>query len=162
LYNFLQATCTNLGPKYKCDCLPGFEGLYCEININECDTVRSPCNAEGTDICEDLINNFRCHCRPGYTGDRCEIHIDRKSHCFSISSRLDCASEPCKNGACVQGVSKYRCDCKSGWKGEQCEIEAGKCEQTPSPCQNNGTCLNLFDGDYFCVWYIYSHIEINL
>lgn len=80
----LQATCVNQGANYKCECPLGFEGIQCEINRNECDTTHFPCNAEGTDVCDDLVNGFKCQCRPGYTGEKCETHIDRKIRLSSI------------------------------------------------------------------------------
>jgi len=66
---------------YTCECEEGFEGLRCEVNINECYSL--PCENHG--ICADLINAFLCHCAPGYDGVTCQHNID------------ECMSEPCLN-----------------------------------------------------------------
>ena len=33
----------------------------------------------------------------------------------------DCASDPCVNGDCTDGVDSYTCDCDSGFTGVNCE-----------------------------------------
>lgn len=45
-----------------CNCTPGFDGKYCEHNIDECSlpTGNSPCQNNG--ICIDGINKFDCNC----------------------------------------------------------------------------------------------------
>ena len=57
---------------YTCQCFPGFNGPFCENEINECEFI--PCGDNGT--CEDKVNGFTCYCTYGYTGERCEIKAD--------------------------------------------------------------------------------------
>ena len=46
--------------RFVCSCAPGFEGLNCEINIDDC--VSQPCL---NGVCVDATNDFECLCRPG-------------------------------------------------------------------------------------------------
>ncbi|XP_055955536.1 sushi, von Willebrand factor type A, EGF and pentraxin domain-containing protein 1 [Patella vulgata] len=59
------------GDTSRCHCLPGFTGIFCEINNNECKS--SPCLNQAT--CIDLDNRFYCKCKSGYTGRFCQDDI---------------------------------------------------------------------------------------
>ncbi|XP_070564497.1 uncharacterized protein [Ptychodera flava] len=43
---------------YGCNCPSGFEGVYCEVNINECES--NPCAENFT--CVDQVDHYMCHC----------------------------------------------------------------------------------------------------
>ncbi|XP_064304639.1 protein eyes shut homolog [Phalacrocorax carbo] len=76
---------------YVCDCLAGFLGHNCEIDVNECSS--RPCQNRG-EFCEVQIDNcgsnscdnggtctdyedhFKCTCPTGFEGERCEVDID--------------------------------------------------------------------------------------
>uniref|UniRef100_A0A672V0E1 Neurogenic locus notch homolog protein 1 n=1 Tax=Strigops habroptila TaxID=2489341 RepID=A0A672V0E1_STRHB len=103
----------------RCMC---YEGVYCEINTDEC--ASSPCLHNGN--CLDKINEFHCECPTGFNGHLCQFDID------------ECASTPCKNGAkCVDGPNTYSCECTEGFSGAHCEIDIDECD--PDPC-HYGTC----------------------
>lgn len=53
--------CVNTPGSFRCDCLLGFAGPRCEMNINEC--ASHPCRNDGT--CLDEIGKFRCICMDG-------------------------------------------------------------------------------------------------
>lgn len=46
------ATCRDYVAMYKCECLAGFQGKDCEVNIDEC--ASSPCLNQGQ--CVDRVN----------------------------------------------------------------------------------------------------------
>ncbi|MEQ2237633.1 hypothetical protein ILYODFUR_025103 [Ilyodon furcidens] len=117
-----QASCTNTGEgSYTCTCRPGFLGLNCEIETNECDS--NPCRNGGS--CKDLLNGFSCACPQGFYGKNCEI------------SAMRCADGPCFNGGtCVEAdTGGYSCRCPTGFMGSNCEKRMDRCSSS-SPCAN--------------------------
>lgn len=87
----------------SCIC-SGFEGTFCEINIDDCLGVPCPLPKQ----CVDLINDYECRCPPGYGGDDCSIQLD------------PCARSQCENGAtCLINSTShdYFCACPEGYTG---------------------------------------------
>jgi len=111
-----------------CNCLNGFTGTYCDININDC--TSSPCQHGGS--CVDGVTSYTCSCVPGYNGTHCENDF------FD-----ECNSNPCQNAAtCVApvGNNSYHCLCVPGFNGSLCQTQFDNCFS--SPCQNGGSCVN--------------------
>ncbi|XP_043837415.1 protein crumbs homolog 2 [Dromiciops gliroides] len=112
---------------FVCQCLPGFTGDNCSVDVNECES--QPCLNGGT--CEDLPNSFQCHCLAGYTGISCMVNVD------------DCASEPCFRGAsCEDGVNDYVCHCPPSWGGKDCSVQLTGCEG--HACQHGAQCIPIY------------------
>ncbi|PIK33677.1 putative sushi, von Willebrand factor [Apostichopus japonicus] len=121
------ASCHDALGGFSCTCQPGYTGVYCEIDIDDCEP--SPC-LNGT--CVD-VGDFLCECDVGFQGLLCEENID------------DCFPNPChQNGVCLDAVADFLCECPVGFEGKQCERDVNECES--SPCMNNGSCINRVDG----------------
>ncbi|KAG7274990.1 hypothetical protein CRUP_001083 [Coryphaenoides rupestris] len=138
------ATCSNTGQgSYTCSCRPGFSGLSCEVEVNECSG--NPCRNGAS--CTDQENTYRCSCPPGFYGRNCEL------------SAMTCADGPCFNGGrcsdnpdggltsdppapagahCVDLVNSYLCQCPEGFSGMNCDLAGDEC--SAYPCLNGGTC----------------------
>jgi len=48
---------------------PGWTGIDCSIDIDECKTIR-PCKAAKT--CINLLGSYKCECLDSFTGQNCE------------------------------------------------------------------------------------------
>ena len=69
---------------YTCECDPGFTGVDCGVNIDDC--VGESCNGNGQ--CVDGIDSFSCNCNVSFTGPLCEIRasdIDSEAERFSAN-----------------------------------------------------------------------------
>ena len=53
-----NATCVDGINEYTCNCVAGFTGHDCEVNIDECEP--EPCLNGGR--CDDGINEYACDC----------------------------------------------------------------------------------------------------
>ena len=58
-----NGSCIPMGPfNYTCQCLDGYAGPTCDLDIDECLTAVCPSNSE----CVDAINSYTCVCDPGF------------------------------------------------------------------------------------------------
>lgn len=72
-----DGTCEVLAPtrrgdvfnEYLCRCQPGFEGVHCQINVNDC--ANRPCKNGGR--CRDLEGDYACQCNSPYVGKQCQL-----------------------------------------------------------------------------------------
>lgn len=101
-----NATCISAQNKhdFTCDCLAGFEGNHCEINIDDCVGVKCPYGQ----VCYDLVNDYECRCPLGYKGENCTIDSD------------PCARRPCMHGSTCQiahNENGFICNCLQGFSG---------------------------------------------
>lgn len=149
---------------FQCGCATGWQGMFCQVEINEC--ASNPCLNDAT--CVDFLAGYACECSPAFTGEQCEVDIDEciNNECTRGSTCIDgilsytcqcpdgyegrvceqeldeCLSSPCnpETSLCVDLVSGYRCFCRNGWAGPNCDINVDEC--LSEPCQNQGTCLD--------------------
>ncbi|XP_065145308.1 milk fat globule EGF and factor V/VIII domain containing a [Paramisgurnus dabryanus] len=55
--------------EYVCKCQPGFEGIHCQNNVNDC--AIKPCKNGG--LCRDLDGDYNCQCPSPYVGKQCQL-----------------------------------------------------------------------------------------
>ncbi|WP_158627253.1 FG-GAP-like repeat-containing protein [Corallococcus sp. AB045] len=95
-----NATCTNIGGSFTCDCNAGYEGdgVTC-TNIDEC--AASPCLNGGT--CIDSVGSYTCKCAPTYEGTHCQSCSGTLADCNGNSSdgcEVNLQSDADSCGAC--------------------------------------------------------------
>eukprot|EP00912_Choanoflagellata_sp_UC4_P002092 UC4_evm1s1335 len=99
------------GDNYFCTCTGNFTGKNCDIPHNstmtDCDA--EPCQNGGNCTVINNRSDFKCECPTGYDGRLCSHPI------------LDCASQPCQHGLCVDKLAGYTCECYKGYTGMRCE-----------------------------------------
>ncbi|KAM9316464.1 sushi, nidogen and EGF-like domain-containing protein 1 [Gastrophryne carolinensis] len=125
--------CNNRVSYLRCECLEGYSGKFCELEMNEC--LSEPCKNGGS--CQDLPGGFLCNCPEGYVGTQCETELD------------GCDSSPCQNGGiCENLAGSYLCVCPRGFYGYHCQTVSDLC--LLNPCGNRGVCVSGADGAVSC------------
>ncbi|CAF1554092.1 unnamed protein product [Adineta ricciae] len=114
----------------KCRCNRGWEGDFCEKNIDEC-LQGNNCSVEHSVCIDQPDGYYTCQCQQGFTGKYCEINID------------ECASSPCaNNGLCTDLINGYACNCTDTYIGSNCSVSLDEtCFGQVKSCENTGTCV---------------------
>ncbi|XP_058485378.1 vitamin K-dependent protein S [Solea solea] len=131
--------CVDGQASFTCVCRPGWKGLRCEDDIDEC---LDPEFLAGCDQkCNNVPGSFHCMCEVGYYSNN-KINCVDKDECLMFPS---ICREPAK---CVNTPGMYECRCPHGFKynftSKTCN-DVNECEL--SVC--DGTCINTV-GSYAC------------
>ena len=142
------ARCIDGNNQYTCQCSPGFQGVKCEIDVNECQS--NPCSANA--ICTTpAVNMYQCTCRDGYSGANCDTLTNV------------CASNPCLNGGiCSTTVQNtFTCLCAEGFTGLFCQSQLNECQK--GNCYNNFTnqMINIYAKPEQVMFNTYRNCIIN-
>ncbi|XP_067116322.1 vitamin K-dependent protein S [Osmerus mordax] len=131
--------CIDGQASFTCVCKPGWKGLRCQEDIDECSDPDFPagCNQK----CYNFPGSFRCMCEDGYfTQDK--IHCNDINECLLYPSICE---EP---ATCENVPGMYECRCPAGFKynftSKTCN-DVDECEM--NMCE--GTCVNTV-GNYSC------------
>lgn len=120
--------CQNTANGYKCFCVVGWRGDFCDQDQRQGACLSQPCLNGAT--CEWVTeSSYRCVCLSGFTGSLCETNMNI------------CNNNQCTNGAtCIPLTRNYSCSCPSGFGGEFCQLMINSCGYSPPPCKNGGVC----------------------
>ena len=192
-YNTCQnnGTCDSVtSGNTTCNCTEGFNGSFCEYDLDECSTKNHTCGMSGE--CRNTFGSFACICDVGFSGDRCDIDIDEcqtvfcayHSTCINMYGSFTCVCDvgytgeycdmvilPCDQANCSAdstivcingqpGDSEYSCFCKNGFQGLFCENDIDECRNSPSPCLRGGTCVNTIGG-YKCQNQTVGYVDLS-
>ncbi|PIO27826.1 hypothetical protein AB205_0083720 [Aquarana catesbeiana] len=170
---FNAYSCRNLIGGYYCVCIPGWTGINCHININEC---RGQCQNGGIckvdiDLCDpnpcqnkalcyNLGGDYYCACSDDFDGKNCS-HL--KDHCKDGSCKvIDSCTIAISTNATQEGIryissnvcgphgrcislprGNFTCSCNRGFTGAYCHENINDC--LGNPCKNGGTCTDEID-----------------
>jgi hypothetical protein len=144
---------TQTSTNQHCICPKGFYGLYCEEQLNHCETGNVVClhgaNCEFDEVGEELF--WSCDCSTAnsskaanFAGNACEHPIN--DICSIDTTSLDATPMSfCVNGGqCKKSVTAQEdhpgCNCPQGFSGPHCEIRQGSQQQqthgTTAPTQS--------------------------
>ncbi|CAG9855166.1 unnamed protein product [Phyllotreta striolata] len=140
-------TCYDMYARYFCTCTPGWEGIDCSRDINECSRIQgTDLGCQNGGICRNTIGSYTCDCVNGFIG----LHCTRKSvDCLTAGSEL------CGHGTCVAQSNEkgYKCLCDPGWtkdsNSEACTTDVNECNQNHPSCASGVSCINV-PGSFYC------------
>ncbi|KAH0624949.1 hypothetical protein JD844_032900 [Phrynosoma platyrhinos] len=115
--------CKDGQAQFTCICKPGWQGVKCEEDINECEDSANR-NGGCSQICHNFPGSYRCFCEDGYyiqpNKMDCKVfssflwEINTHSLCADLNEcMLDqniCGTAQCKNTP-----GKYECECPPGY-----------------------------------------------
>ncbi len=126
-----------------CDCAEtGFEGDFCNQDMDECVSGLVPCDEHGT--CTNTPGAYTCSCNPGFEGDG--FQCDDVDEC--VEGTATCPAE----STCANTTGSYECPCNTGFIANEetgaCD-DVDECTQESVDCGEDYECINLA-GSYAC------------
>ncbi|GFG35967.1 hypothetical protein Cfor_02931, partial [Coptotermes formosanus] len=146
-------TCIDSYSGFFCRCPSNWEGLLCNVDVNEC------AHFAGTDLgcqngatCINKPGTYECVCASGWYGVHC---VQQSDDCLNSTPE-----ERCGHGTCVNqkttGGRGYKCICDQGWTTHgatgACVWDVDECSSNTRPaCSVNPLvqCINV-PGSFYC------------
>ncbi|XP_067687043.1 uncharacterized protein [Haliotis asinina] len=132
-----QGHATSCDPVHGCMCVPGWTGVNCAINVNECDLDPTICSSQQS--CIDTLGSYQCRCPEGF----------RKQGQEYINE-CEAGANPCQDKfQCVNTAGSFSCHCQEGYTqvGQQC-VDVDECTNSQARCEQ--LCVNV-PGTYNCL-----------
>ncbi|XP_077570059.1 vitamin K-dependent protein S [Stigmatopora nigra] len=131
--------CVDGKGSYMCLCKPGWRGLTCEDDIDECSDSEFPAGCNHN--CYNIPGSFYCACKDGY-------YLSDNINCLDLNECLlypSICDEPAK---CVNTPGMFDCVCPAGFKYNFTSKSCNDVDEClVSMCE--GTCINNV-GSYNC------------
>ncbi|KAK7446068.1 hypothetical protein BaRGS_00040292, partial [Batillaria attramentaria] len=128
-------------PVGGCICESGWEGTYCQDDIDEC--LKDPHICGNDKICINTIGSYTCSCLEGY-------ELDDSGHCTDID---ECSTDSVLNTCgdleqCVNVPGSFHCTCIAGYQRTNTTCtDVNECAAGNDDCQQ--ICVNVL-GSYNC------------
>ncbi|XP_072506421.1 LOW QUALITY PROTEIN: von Willebrand factor D and EGF domain-containing protein [Notamacropus eugenii] len=119
-----------------CSCPSGFEGIRCEVDIDECEP--HPC---GPGQCRNIIGNYSCECPEGWTEHIGGFCYKRTQSCVPGEKQQVLLVHHIEEGISDENRTIHS-------SGTNCQEDVDECKS--NPCLPRGRCINVL-GSYHCV-----------
>ncbi|KAM9409804.1 vitamin K-dependent protein S [Pholidichthys leucotaenia] len=134
-----SVSCVDGQASFTCVCKPGWKGMRCEDDIDECRDPELPagCNQK----CQNALGSFHCLCEEGFI-------ITDNINCVDLNECLLFPSICAEPAVCVNKPGTYQCQCPPGYKYN---FTSKTCNDVDE-CKLNvcdGVCINT-EGSYTC------------
>ncbi|GFR61510.1 neurogenic locus notch homolog protein 1, partial [Elysia marginata] len=112
-------------------CLAGYEGPDCQVDVDECLTQEGKVCRNGG-VCRNSPGSFSCACPFSTTGRICEQR-------YPV-----CHLRPCQHqGTCVETTSGSLCLCMPGFEGQWCHMLEGQEDERSESSQSRNEISNV-------------------
>ncbi|KAH9505774.1 hypothetical protein Btru_055751, partial [Bulinus truncatus] len=132
----------------SCQCLPGWNGTDCSVDINECTLNQTICSSVNNTECLNTNGSYSCVCQLGYGktsgSDVCQ-------GCSDFFYGKDCSQQcNCNSFHSTCDKTNGTCHCIKGWTGPTCDDDIDECLDTAS-CNStkNELCVDT-EGSFYC------------